>query len=279
MHLSARSASLVGVTTQMDESADACVIMITCREASPVWRCRCAGRCTCVAMLRRVRSVTSRGGTCAPASRIAPNSRCETSARPRSWAPSIETRETWSTDVMPRIGDSLSRSLTGHAALRFWARAATASTDHASADDSSEHARPSITVPGCAGLKMLRTKMGMRSSMHGAIAEGWRTCRRRCTGGLRGWPGVEDRCLAARGAANCGNEDESGQCAARACAPKKASSIASSYFRDSIGKASGTRRGSAVYTPSTFFHIVICASAKRAEDLAGGSVVCARKRR
>lgn len=49
MHLSARSASLVGVTTQMDESADACVIMITC----------------------------------APASRIAPNSRCETSARPR----------------------------------------------------------------------------------------------------------------------------------------------------------------------------------------------------
>lgn len=192
MHLSARSASLVGVTTQMDESADACVIMITCREASPVWRCRCAGRCTCVAMLRRVRSVTSRGGTCAPASRIAPNSRCETSARPRSWAPSIETRETWSTDVMPRIGDSLSRSLTGHAALRFWARAATASTDHASADDSSEHARPSITVPGCAGLKMLRTKMGMRSSMHGAIAEGWRTCRRRCTGGLRGWPGVED---------------------------------------------------------------------------------------
>ena len=75
--------------------------------------------------------------------------------------------------------------------------------------------RPSITVPGNVGLKMLRTYTGMLASMHGSIALGWRTC-----------------------------------------APKYASSIASSYLSDAIGKASGTRRGSAVYTPSVFFHIV-----------------------
>ena len=40
------------------------------------------------------------------------------------------------------------------------------------------------------------------------------------------------------------------------CAPKYASSIASSYLSDAMLNASGTRRGSAVYTPSVFFHMV-----------------------
>mmetsp|Transcript_39217 Transcript_39217/g.94378 ORF Transcript_39217/g.94378 Transcript_39217/m.94378 type:complete len:292 (+) Transcript_39217:1359-2234(+) len=42
----------------------------------------------------------------------------------------------------------------------------------------------------------------------------------------------------------------------RTWAPKYASSMASSYLREDMLKASGTRRGSAVYTPSVFFHMV-----------------------
>jgi hypothetical protein len=45
--------------------------------------------------------------------------------------------------------------------------------------------------------------------------------------------------------------------------------MASSYLSETMGKASGTRRGSAVYTPSTFFHIVILlAAASRAKMVA-----------
>jgi len=64
---------------------------------------------------------------------------------------------TLSTDVMPRIGDSFSRSLTVHADLRFSLAAASTSPAQLTADSVIEHARPVITVPGCAGLKTLRT--------------------------------------------------------------------------------------------------------------------------
>ena len=44
---------------------------------------------------------------------------------------------------------------------------------------------------------------------------------------------------------------------------------ASSYLSERIGYASGTTRGSAVYTPLTFFHIVIeLASISRAKIVA-----------
>lgn len=64
---------------------------------------------------------------------------------------------TESTEVTPRMGDALSPSATGHAALRSSRLADLSSPAHPMEDVSSEQARPVMTVPGWEGLKMLRT--------------------------------------------------------------------------------------------------------------------------
>ena len=63
-------------------------------------------------------------------------------------------------------------------------------------------------------------------------------------------------------------------------APKYASSIASLYESESMTFASGTRRGSALSTPSTSVQMWISsASSKRAEDRAGEVAAVAAERR
>eukprot|EP00967_Tisochrysis_lutea_P038773 scaffold46438_cov29-Tisochrysis_lutea.AAC.3 len=108
---------------QMDESAEACEIIIT----GIFWRCR----------TEKVRAVISTDD-------ISP-------------VPCTLRIATESTEVTPRMGDTLSPRATGHAALRSSLRADLSSPAQPIDDVSSEQARPLMTVPGCDGLKMLRT--------------------------------------------------------------------------------------------------------------------------
>ena len=209
-----------------------------------------------------------RAGRTAPASRIAPNSRCETSARPR--APSIETRETWSTNdaanrrlvvtqldrcrlaVLGTRGDSLDRPR-----LRRRFQRARAPLNHR---------------PGMRGLECCGRKWGciFDARRHRGGMEDLPPPLRR---DLRGWPGVEDvwqrvvrRIVGMK--TNLGSARRALRAEKPVRSPRHTLEIRSG--------ASGTRRGSAVYTPSTFFHIDRKREASR--GLAGGSVV-ARKQR
>ena len=57
-------------------------------------------------------------------------------------------------------------------------------------------------------------------------------------------------------AEGCAGSSVEGEIATR-CEHRASVRHTSSNLSESIGNASGTRRGSAVYTPSTFFHMVI----------------------
>mmetsp|Transcript_34493 Transcript_34493/g.75794 ORF Transcript_34493/g.75794 Transcript_34493/m.75794 type:complete len:248 (+) Transcript_34493:1149-1892(+) len=108
---------------QMDESDDACVTITTCtpaRSSVP-------------------KSLDVRSGT-----ELVP-------------VPSMLSNATLSTEVTPRIGDSPSPKITGQTALRLSLRAEAASSDQRCFESPREQARPWMTVPGCDGLKMLRT--------------------------------------------------------------------------------------------------------------------------
>mmetsp|Transcript_1563 Transcript_1563/g.3388 ORF Transcript_1563/g.3388 Transcript_1563/m.3388 type:complete len:242 (-) Transcript_1563:1167-1892(-) len=117
------SASGSPTARQMEESAEACVSMTTCT----------------------------------PARSRVPKRREAMSGTDEVPVPSMLTRATLSTEVMPRMGDSPSPSLTGQAALRTCFFAADASSSQACCEASSVHARPWMTVPGCEGLKTFRT--------------------------------------------------------------------------------------------------------------------------
>ena len=101
--------------------------------------------------------------TATPASLRAPRTRRPSpAAESASSAPSSVNNDASSTEVMPLISDSRAAPLL---------MAPVQSRDSVSAP-----LRPWMTVPSKAGLKTFRTKTGMLSSMHGAIALGCSTC-------------------------------------------------------------------------------------------------------
>ena len=108
-------------TRQTDESADACVTMTTCTS----YLCS------------------------------APKMRDARSGTADVPVPSTVTMATLSTEVMPRMGDS-SPERRSDSATRLTS-ASTFAFRHASDESKRPSARPSMTVPGCAGLKTLRT--------------------------------------------------------------------------------------------------------------------------
>mmetsp|Transcript_2576 Transcript_2576/g.8380 ORF Transcript_2576/g.8380 Transcript_2576/m.8380 type:complete len:294 (-) Transcript_2576:1172-2053(-) len=120
---SARPASDSWMPRQMEESADACEIISTAT------RSRCSTE-------KRRDDISTDG------------------IRPVPCTLRIATE---STEVTPLIGAELSPSGTGHAALRSCLRAVFTSPAQPSDEVSSEQARPVMTVPGWAGLNMLRT--------------------------------------------------------------------------------------------------------------------------
>mmetsp|Transcript_18504 Transcript_18504/g.60594 ORF Transcript_18504/g.60594 Transcript_18504/m.60594 type:complete len:351 (+) Transcript_18504:1573-2625(+) len=119
----ARGASDSWMPRQMDESADACEIIMT-------------GTLSLRSTAKR-RAVISTDDM-----------------RPVPCTLRIATE---STDVTPRMGEALSPSATGQAALRSSLRADLSSPAQPMEEVSREQARPVMTVPGCDGLKMLRT--------------------------------------------------------------------------------------------------------------------------